>query len=154
MSVLPPFQTLLEEHGPAVFRFLSASVARDEAEDCFQETFLAALRAYPRLRSQQNLRAWVFRIAERKAIDAHRARRRRPQPQERLPDAGREDRPATDPAMWSGVRSLPAKQRASVILRYVADLSYADIGAATGSSEEAARQNARAGLAKLREWLT
>ena len=46
-----------------------------EAEDCFQETFIAALRAYPRLRADSNLRAWVLTIANRKALDAHRARR-------------------------------------------------------------------------------
>src|SRR5258708_30057462 len=59
---------------------LVASVGRDEAEDCFQETFIAALRAYPRLRAgrrEHNLRAWVLTIAQNKAMDAHRSRTRR-----------------------------------------------------------------------------
>ena len=44
---LPPFQRFLEEHADVVYRFVVASVGRGEAEDLFQETFLAALRAYP-----------------------------------------------------------------------------------------------------------
>ena len=52
-----------------VWRFLVSSVGRADAEDCFQETFIAAMRAYPRLRAGSNLRAWVLTIAHRKALD-------------------------------------------------------------------------------------
>ena len=44
----------------AVYRFLMATVGPNEADDCFQETFLAALRAYPDLKHGDNLRAWVL----------------------------------------------------------------------------------------------
>ena len=77
---LPPFQRFLDAHRDAVWRFLVSSVGRDEAEDCFQETFIAALRAYPRLRADSNLRAWVLTIAHRKALDAHRGRSHRAVP--------------------------------------------------------------------------
>jgi len=78
MSVnLPPFQALLEEHRADVYRFLVATAGAAEADDVFQETWIAALRAYPRLRRGDNLRAWLFRIAQNKSIDAHRARGRR-----------------------------------------------------------------------------
>src|SRR6478672_9632183 len=77
---LPPFQRFLEEHRDAVWRFLAASVGPHEADDCFQETFIAALRAYPRLRADSNLRGWVRTIAHRKALDSHRARTRRALP--------------------------------------------------------------------------
>jgi RNA polymerase sigma factor (sigma-70 family) len=79
-STPPPFQHFLDVHRDAVWRFLVASVGAGEAEDCFQETFVAALRAYPRLRAGSNLRAWVLTIAHRKALDAHRARARRALP--------------------------------------------------------------------------
>ena len=59
---------------------LRGAVGRGDAEDCFQETFLAALRAYPKLRDGGNLRGWLLTIAHRKAIDHHRARGRRPVP--------------------------------------------------------------------------
>ena len=79
---LPPFQRFLDTHRDAVWRFLVSSVGRADAEDCFQETFIAALRAYPRLRADSNLRAWVLTIAHRKSLDAHRARARRAVPME------------------------------------------------------------------------
>src|SRR3712207_9116176 len=74
--MLPPFSVFLEEHRDAVYRFLWAHVGPNEVDDCFQETFLAALRAYPRLAEDSNVTAWVLRIAERKALDLHRARAR------------------------------------------------------------------------------
>ncbi|MBA3747778.1 MAG: RNA polymerase sigma factor, partial [Solirubrobacterales bacterium] len=77
---LPPFQRFLDAHRDDVLRFLVAAVGRHDADDAFQETFLSALRAYDRLRPDSNLRAWVLTIAHRKALDAHRARRRRPVP--------------------------------------------------------------------------
>ena len=49
VTALPPFQTLLDEHAGDVMAVLRGAVGRDDAEDCFQETFLAALRAYPKL---------------------------------------------------------------------------------------------------------
>ena len=53
MSDLPPFQTLLDRHAAEVMAVLRGAVGRDGAEDCFQETFLAALRAYPRLQRRR-----------------------------------------------------------------------------------------------------
>ena len=81
MSVkLPPFQVLLDEHRVDLYRYLVATAGPVEADDVYQETWIAALRAYPRLRRPDNLRAWLFRIAQNKAIDAHRARGRRALP--------------------------------------------------------------------------
>jgi methylated-DNA-[protein]-cysteine S-methyltransferase len=77
---LPPFQRFLDTHRGEVWRLIRASVPAAEADDCFQETFIAALRAYPRLRSDSDLRAWVLTIAHRKTLDAHRARARRALP--------------------------------------------------------------------------
>lgn len=80
LTALPPFQSLLDEHAAAVMGVLRGAVGRADAEDCFQETFLAALRAYPRLRDAGNLRGWLLTIAQRKAVDHHRANGRRPLP--------------------------------------------------------------------------
>ncbi len=146
----PPFQALLDEHRNDVYRFLVAAVGPNEADDCFQETFMAALRAYPRLRDASNLRSWVLTIAHRKAIDAHRSRQRRAIPVEDVPERPAPAAPDGEPALWEAVRELPAKQRASILHRYVNDLPYAEIGRIVGCSEAAARQNVRAGLASLR----
>ena len=73
-ETIPPFQELLDEHGSDVLGFLVASVGPHDAEDCFQETFIAALRAYPRIEHARNLRSWLLTIAHRKAIDHRRER--------------------------------------------------------------------------------
>jgi|SRR5437868_6512810 len=147
---IPPFQALLDEHRGDVYRFLVAAVGLNEADDCFQETFIAALRAYPRLRDASNLRSWLLTIAHRKAIDAHRARNRRAIPLERVPEGAAPMQADGEPALWEAVQELPSKQRASILHRYVNDLPYSDIGRIVGCSEAAARQNVRAGLASLR----
>jgi RNA polymerase sigma factor (sigma-70 family) len=133
---------------------LVSSVGQPEAEDCFQETFIAALRAYPRLRADSNLRAWVLTIAHRKALDAHRGRARRAIP---VADMGAADAraapspPARDQTLWEAVGELPVRQRSAVVLRYVSDLPHRDIAAAIGCSEEAARRSLHEGLTKLRK---
>ena len=146
----PPFQVLLDTHREEVFRFLVAAAGPGEADDCFQETFLSALRAYPRLRDGSNLRAWLLKIASNKAIDAHRSRQRRPAPADQLPEPASGPPPETDPALWGAVRALPPRQRASILHRYVSDLPYAEIGRVVGCSDEAARRNVHEGLKKLR----
>jgi RNA polymerase sigma factor (sigma-70 family) len=152
MSVaLPPFQSFLDEHREHVYRFLVASVGAQEADDCFQETMLSALRAYPRLRSRSNLRAWVLTIAHRKALDLHRARARRPLPVEDVAgDTGASDN-HLDEELWGAVRDLPSKQRAAIVLRFANDLPHGDIGRVLGCSEAAARRNVHEGVRKLRE---
>jgi RNA polymerase sigma factor (sigma-70 family) len=147
--VIPPFQRFLDEQRDVVWRFAVAMVGRQDADDVFQETFLAAMNAYPRLRSGRNLRSWVMTIAHNKALDHHRAVKRRPVPGE-VPEQAHHDRGPADEALWEGVRALPPKQRAAVTLRYAADLDYAAIAKATGTSEEAARRNVHEGLKRLR----
>ena len=122
---LPPFQRLLDEHRVDVYRFLVASVGRQAADDCFQETFLSALRGYPKLRDASNLRGWLFTIATRKALDHWRVESRTPVPVERLPEREAPQRADGDPELWQAVRTLPPMQRAAVIHRYVLDLPYA-----------------------------
>ncbi|HWH92569.1 MAG TPA: sigma-70 family RNA polymerase sigma factor [Baekduia sp.] len=149
-----PFQRFLDEHREPVLRFLVASVGRDAADDCFQETFLSAMKAYPRLRADSNHRAWVMTIAHRKAMDHHRARARNAIPMQDVPEVAVHDAPPRDEATWARVRDLPRKQRAAVLLRYAGDLSHADVAAALGCSEEAARRSAHEGLKKLRHQLS
>ena len=154
MSRLPPFQRFLDAHADDVLRFLIASVGRHDADDAFQETFLSALRAYPRLRPDSNLRGWVLTIAHRKALDVHRGRARRP-----LPVTELDERPAPAAAaadgtggdQWERVRALPPRQRAVLTLRYAADLTHAEIALALGCTEEAARRAAADGLKTLRK---
>jgi RNA polymerase sigma factor (sigma-70 family) len=149
---LPPFSVFLAEHRHEVLRVLTAMVGPDEADDCFQETFLKALRAYPELREGDRLRAWVLTIARRTAIDAIRARGRRAEPVAEPEARGDDGVPLpADPTLWAAVRALPPKQRTAVALHYVGELDYAEVGRAMETSEEAARRSAFEGMRRLRE---
>lgn len=149
---LPPFSVFLEREREVVHRVLVAMVGPDDADDCFQETFIKALRAYPDLQSADRLRGWILTIARRAAIDATRARRRRP-PATADADAvaGAPDPEPADPALWAAVRALPPRQRAAVVLHHVGGLPYAEVGAALGCSEAAARRGAFEAVRRLRE---
>jgi RNA polymerase sigma factor (sigma-70 family) len=150
VTVLPPFQTLLDEHAADVMGVLRGAVGRGDAEDCFQETFLAALRAYPNLNDAGNLRGWLLTIAHRKAIDHHRANGRRPLPVADLAEIEVSD-PEPGDGIWELVGALPPKQRAAVALRYACDLPHAEIAAALGCSPEAARRSLHEGMKRLRK---
>ena len=151
---IPPFQSFLDEQRETVFRFLVAMLGPDDAEDVFQETFISALRAYPRLRGDSNMRAWVLTIAHRKAIDAIRSRKRRPLPVEELPETPVLDgSPSEEPELWAAARELPARQREALLYRFAADLPYSDVAEALGTSEDAARQRVSEGVRRLRKAL-
>ena len=119
-------------------------------DDCFQETLMSALNGYPKLQHASNLRSWLFTIAHRKGIDQLR-KMAREAPTEAIPDRGRDDDGPPDRELWGRVAALPTKQRAAVTLRYLGDLSYREIAGVVESSEAAARQSVRAGLAALRK---
>jgi RNA polymerase sigma factor (sigma-70 family) len=153
---LPPFQNLLDAHARDVHRFLIATVGSIEADDVYQETWVAALRAYPELTDASNLKGWLFTIAHRKAIDHVRARGRRATPVAEpadLPEAPAAEGVAAvaDEELWAAVAALPDKQRTAVALRFIADSAYAEIATAMEISEPAARRNVHEGLKRLRE---
>ena len=153
MNGLPPFQRLLDEHSGDVLAYLVATVGPQEADDCFQETFIAALRAYPSLTDGSYLRSWLLTIAHSKAMDHHRARARQPLPVAETPERAAHSpagHPGSDP-VWGSVAGLPPKQRAAVALRFACDLPHREIGAALGCSEAAARRNVHEGIKRLRE---
>lgn len=145
-----PFQQFLDEHRNQVLAFLRAMVGPVDADDCFQETFMSALKSYEQM-DGANPRAWVLAIARNKAVDHHRARARRPVPSDALPDLPAAPRAESDPALWSAVNELPDRQRAAVALRFACDLRYREVGQAMGSTEAAARRNVHEGLRKLRQ---
>jgi RNA polymerase sigma factor (sigma-70 family) len=145
--VIPPFETFYEAHRAEIFRFLDRRLGRDRAEDAFQETFLRALRAYPRLEHGEHLRAWVFTIANRIVFDDARKRTAAGE----LPELPVEDGLPAFEDLAPFTDDLPPKERAAVVLRYGYDLTYDEIGAAIGSSTQAARQAASAGVRRLRK---
>jgi RNA polymerase sigma factor (sigma-70 family) len=147
---IPPFERFYSETRDEILRYLVRLLGREAAEDAFQETFLRALRAYPKLAHGRHLRAWVFTIATRVAVDE----RRRRSPAGAVPELPVEDSRPAFAELEHIADDLPATERAAVVLRYGYDLPYADIAAALGSSESAARQAASSGVRRLRRRIT
>ncbi|MGZ4154429.1 MAG: RNA polymerase sigma factor, partial [Actinomycetota bacterium] len=154
-TAVPRFLDFLESQRATVYGFLQVAVGPHDADDCFQETLLAALRAYPRLADGEHLDRWILRIASRKAIDHHRAKGRRAMPTAAPPErAAPAGDPTPDDALWTAVRSLPPRQRVAVVHRHVLDRPYAEIADLMGTTEETARANVYQGVKKLRELMT
>lgn len=146
---LPPFEQVVEEHGPRVLRVCRAILGYHEAEDAWSETFLAALRAYPELDPTANIEAWLVTIAKRKAIDQYRSAARNPLPAAELPD-GAVSFPEGYDELWTALRSLPAQQREAVAYHHLAGLPYTEIAEILGNSAAAARRASSDGMKKLR----
>jgi RNA polymerase sigma factor (sigma-70 family) len=150
-----PFQSLLDDHGPGLYRHLVGVLGPHDGADCYQEAVIAALRAWPPPHDG-NLRAWFFTVAHRKVIDHARATGRRAVPVEVVPDRSSAVAALAvdgDGAVWTAVRSLPEKQKVAVALRHGEDWSYPEIAAVLDCTEAAARQSVKAGLARLKEVL-
>jgi RNA polymerase sigma factor (sigma-70 family) len=146
-----PFEDIVTEHGSVVMRVCCALVGPSDADDAWSETFLAALRSYPELRPDSNIRGWLVTIAHNKSVDAIRTRSRSPRPTADVPETHvHDDADGLDDDVRDDLTALPPKQRRAVIYRHLAGLSYAEIGELLDSNEAAARRSVADGLAKLR----
>ena len=156
----PSFEDLVDAHSREIFAYLWRLLrATEEAEDCLQETYLRAYRAYSRLRSAANLRAWLYRIATNVArTHARRLTRAAARTADLDPDIRQTGLPVAEAfdhrqqlaQLAAAVEALPRKQRAALMMRRYQGLDYASIAQALGSSEEAARANVYQALRKLR----
>ena len=127
--MLQTFAELLDRHEREIFAYALRLVGdRDEADDIYQETFLAAFRGWPPPRRGQE-RAWLYRIATNKVID----RSRRTKRLVRLGDLrlAAPDRDGVSMAdLASAIKVLPEGQRAAFVLRKVQGLGYAEVASA------------------------
>ncbi|MGX9672719.1 RNA polymerase sigma factor [Mycobacterium sp. HM-7] len=146
----PPFETVVRDHGPTVFRVCCAVVGAHDADDAWSETFLAALKAYPDLPVAANLEAWLVTIAHHKAIDITRARTRRPIPTDVVPEPSRPGETRDFDDLAAAVDGLPSKQKHAVAYHYLAGLPYNEIAEILGGTTAAARRAASDGIATLR----
>jgi RNA polymerase sigma factor (sigma-70 family) len=154
-DALPPFEHVVDEHGPTVMRVCRAILDQADAEDAWIDTFVSAMRAYPELPPGSNVRGWLVTIAHNRAVDHVRAARRRPVPTDDLPDDRTVPPDHADvgdghDALRAALGTLAPKQRAAVVYRHLGDLPYPEIAHAMGISEAAARRNVADGLATLR----
>jgi len=152
-----------ERYGPELQRHVAAMLgSADEARDIVQDLWVTAIRARPETVDGANIRAWLYRVATRRALDHLSTRRRRSallaahsgelEPGTLpAPDAapGRLSEPAAA-RVRRAVAELPRRQRDAVWLRWIEQLDYTTIARRMGASPEAARANVYQGMKKLR----
>ena len=164
------FETLIERHHDEIYRYLwrvlSGSGRPDpalEAQDLAQEVYLRAYRAFGRLRTDSNHRAWLYKIATNCAYSALKREQRRGQQQvdlldeaHRIPtgEASSPEQQVMAGETWARIRrevaTLPPKQQAAVVMRHLQGLEYTEIAEALSCSEDSARANVYQGLRRLR----
>jgi RNA polymerase sigma-70 factor, ECF subfamily len=148
---LPPFWSLVEAHGDELLAHARRLAGDQHAEDVLQDALLRALRAYPRLRHADHLRAWLYRVTTTTAIDHHRSRRRE-LPTDEVPAAATHDT-YDEGAFETLIAPLPDTAQAALRLRFVEDLDYEGIADRLGISAMAARQRVSTAVRTLRERL-
>jgi RNA polymerase sigma-70 factor (ECF subfamily) len=158
----PRFEELIDRHHDEIFAYLWRLLQKErysdvtlEAEDLVQEVFLRAYQSFSGLRQDSNHRAWLYKIATNCAFTKLRQMRNRRDKTLQLTDTRAVCGPSPGRhSMQTHVRSLvnglPAKQKASVTLRYLEDLDYSEIATILGCSEETARANVYQALRRLR----
>lgn len=150
-----PFEQAVADHGAVVLRVCRAVLGPVDADDAWSETFLSALRAWPELDDDANVRGWLVTIAHRKAVDIHRARARAAVPVADPPEAlGRAaagpEQLLPETELWEALAALPDKQRQCVAYHHVAGLPHPEVARIVGGTPAAARRAASDGIAALR----
>jgi RNA polymerase sigma factor (sigma-70 family) len=102
----------------------------DVAREVTAEAFVRALERWDRVAAMESPAGWTYRVG----VNLLRRRMRRATFERRLaPEVpAPAPSPAIEPELWAAVRGLPVRQRTAVALRYVCDLSQADIAAVMG----------------------
>jgi RNA polymerase sigma-70 factor (ECF subfamily) len=158
----PRFEELIDRHHDELFTYLWRLLGRErgsdvalDVEDLVQDVFLRAYENYARLRPDSNVRAWLYKIATNCAFS--KLRRVKLWREKALglesttiQSAASSGRPILAAKLRKFVGGLPAKQKASVTLRYLQDLDYSEIAGILNCSEAAARANVYQAIQRLR----
>ncbi len=152
------FEKLYSRHKGPLFRFVLRGVKeRGAAEELFQEVWMRVIQARSRYAPQARFTTWLYTIAHHQMVDHWRRAGLAPVALEDDPPGN----PAQDPArelagrealarFAAALEALPLAQREAFLLREEAGLSVAEIAAATGTNEEAAKSRLRYAIAKLK----
>jgi RNA polymerase sigma-70 factor (ECF subfamily) len=159
------FETLYSKHKGSLYRFVLRSVkSPGEADELFQDVWMRAIEARTRYKPQAKFTTWLFTIAHNRIIDHWRAKGLA------IVSMDDEDKPVAEPAaapdaephriveaertlerLAAAIAALPLVQREAFLLHHEGELTVAEIAAATGVNEEAAKSRLRYAMNKLRE---
>jgi RNA polymerase sigma-70 factor (ECF subfamily) len=157
------FETLIDQYHDEIYRYLwrvlpeGGRAGAVSADDLAQEVFLRAYRAFGRLRADSNYRAWLYKIATNCAYTAMKRANREVDVEDLDRLASSDGHPERQVIEGEAVERLqrlidrlPPKQQAAVVMRYLQELSYAEIAQALDCSEDSARANVYQGIRRLR----
>jgi RNA polymerase sigma factor (sigma-70 family) len=154
------FAAIFRRYHQSLYRFCLAIVGDpQDAQDALQNTMLKALRALPGEERRIELKPWLYRIAHNESIDLLRRRRETRELDAELPSRGpglAEEAAVRERLrhLFADLEELPERQRETLVMRELAGLDFAEIGAALGTSAAVARQTvyeARLGLRQMDE---
>ena len=154
----------MQRHQREILRYLMRLSGNGaDAADLFQETWLRAYRAYPRLEPDSEVRPWLYAIAINLCRNRARDRARRARVivavEEKNPRPDRLGKGSLGSSENDGyavvrmrelIGSLPPKQREALQLRCFAGLDYAEIAAAMDCSAQGARANVSQAIRKIK----
>jgi RNA polymerase sigma-70 factor (ECF subfamily) len=143
-------------HGSSIGRLCMALLgSQSEADDATQETLLAAHAAFDGFRGEGSLRAWLFGIARRRCARVLERRGGQKPVREEAVDGRTADELLDARRRAESARALLLQvrptEREALLLRYTAELSFREVGEASGVDEATARKRVSRGLARLRE---
>lgn len=152
------FAALYDEFAPSLFRVaVHLTGSPHDAEDAVQEVFVGVVRARTRMRSVENLRAYLFAALRRAAFRLTAARRERSlSPEELLClSAAQTKGPDSEQALQleRALRTLPPEQREVLAFKIDGGLTFAEIAGVLGISPNTAASRYRYALGKLRSAL-
>jgi len=128
---------------------------REEAEDLLQSALARTCVRWDGIRDKRAADAYV-RKAMLNQMSRQWRTRRREQPTDELPDVGHDGGlgvRAEHLDLWTEIRRLPPRMRATLVLRYVEDLSEADTAAELGCSVGSVKSQTHHALKRLRSAL-
>jgi RNA polymerase sigma factor (sigma-70 family) len=162
------FDALYAKHKGPVYRYVLRSVkGRGEAEELFQDVWMKVIEAAARYTPQAKFTTWLYTIAHHRLVDHWRAKGLTVVSLDEDDGDGAPE-PAAAPSaephriaeasdtlkrLDVALAALPLAQREAFLLHHEGDLTAAQIAAATGTNEEAAKSRLRYAMNKLREAL-
>ncbi len=165
------FESLYARHKGPVYRYVLRSVkSRGEAEELFQDVWEKVIGAAERYRPQAKFTTWLYTIAHHRLVDHWRVKglalvsidvdddeeeARAPEPRAAPSSEPHRIAEARDTleVLSAALAALPLAQREAFLLHHEGDLSVAEIAAATGTNEEAAKSRLRYAINKLKDAL-
>jgi len=160
------FDTLYARHRGPLFRLMLRSVkSRGEAEELFQDIWMRVIEARSRYVTTAKFTTWLYTVAHNRLIDHWRKKGLHVVPVETEDGvteieakAGPFDEPHrvveardTLKQLEAAIAELPPVQREAFLLHHEADMTVAEIAAATGTNQEAAKSRLRYAMDKLRK---